>query len=192
MAPKLQVGNFNQLPLVGKIFLLVAGLALLTSGYYLGIHMSIEEQIESAKRTHDNLEQQLKQAVDRQKEYLKLREEVSAREALDHQNLRILPITAEIPAFLDDLNRLAELSGLDMEKVTPNAESAQEFYLKVPVAISLKGRYHELAKFFYNISRLERAINMEDIAVDAIKSDTGGDVSLKVSVLATTFRRKEK
>ena len=47
-----------------------------------------------------------------QKEYLKLREELANREALDRQNMRVLPDTAEIPAFLDDLNRLAELSGL--------------------------------------------------------------------------------
>jgi type IV pilus assembly protein PilO len=193
MAPKLPTGNFAQLPLAGKIFLLVAGLALLTSGYYLGVHMGLEEETEAALRSHAALEQQLREAHARQKEYLRLREEVAAREALDKQNLRILPVSAEIPAFLDDLNRLAELSGLEMSRVEPSPEVGEEFYIRVPVDLQLRGRYHELAKFFYNISRLERAINMEDIDVSgsATSTDENAEIQLAVTVRATTFRRKE-
>lgn len=193
MAPKFQAANFASLPVGGKIFLLVLLLGVLTSGYYLGVHMSLEEETDTAQKKHNTLEQQLKEAHERQKEYLKLREEVSAREALDRQNLRILPVTAEIPAFLDDLNRLAELSGLRMDQVQPNPEAAEKFFIKVPVSLAIRGRYHELAKFFYNISRLERAINMEDIRVAvAEKVVVGGEAALTVTVRATTFRRKEE
>ena len=38
----------------------------------------------------------------------------------------------------------------------------------MPVALAIRGRYHELAKFFYNISRLERAINMEDLSLSTV------------------------
>ena len=130
-------------------------------------------------------------------EILKLREELAGREALDQQNLRILPVTAEIPAFLDDLNRLAELSGLKMANVQPAPEAADKFFVRVPVILNIQGGYHELSKFFYNISRLERAINMEDIDISTkgIKKreqteDEG--VMLAVTVRATTFRRAEE
>jgi type IV pilus assembly protein PilO len=192
MAPKLSASTFTQLPVAGKVFLLVLGLGLLTAGYYVGVHMGLEQETEAAIGRHGSLEQQLKQAHDRQKEYLKLREEVTAREALDRQNLRILPVTAEIAAFLDDLNRLAELSGLQMDQVQPNPEAAEQFFIKVPVALTVRGRYHEMAKFFYNISRLERAINMEDIKVHvADGKQNASEVQLAVNVRATTFRRKE-
>ena len=88
-------------------------------------------------------------------------------------------------------DRLAELSGLRMEQVTPSPEAAEEFFIKVPVSLSIRGKYHELAKFFYNISRLERAINMEDIRVNVADKTTAGEVQLAVNVSATTFRRKE-
>lgn len=191
MAPKLPAGTFGQLPVAGKVGLLVLLLGLLTCGYYLGFHMSIEEETDGAIARHRTLEQQLKEANDRQREYLKLREEVVAREPLDKQNLRILPVNAEIPAFLDDLNRLAELSGLRMDQVQPTPEAAEEFFVRVPVALAIRGRYHELAKFFYNISRLERAINMEDLTVSAAERQASGEVQLAVNVRATTFRRKE-
>jgi type IV pilus assembly protein PilO len=189
MALKLQSVNFGQLPTAGKSVLLVLLLGVLSAGYYLALHMGLQDETAASVQKHSALERELQQARDRQKEYLKLREEVSAREALDKQNLRILPVTAEIPAFLDDLNRLAELSGLRMEQVTPSAESKQEFYTKVPVALSVRGRFHELAKFFYNVSRLERAINMEDIKVNVAARESDGAVQLAVNVRATTFRR---
>jgi type IV pilus assembly protein PilO len=186
--PKLPSGNFASLPVGAKIFALVLGLALLTGGYYFGLHMSLEEETESAISRSAMLETQLKEANDRQREYLKLREELAAREQSDKQNLRILPPTAEIPAFLDDLNRLAELSGLETGSVQPLGEVTEQFYIRVPVTLSLRGRYHQLAKFFYNISRLERAINMEDIRLAPTGTAPG---LLGVTVMATTFRRKE-
>ena len=188
--PKLQAGAFAQLPIAAKLFVLVLILGVLTSAYYGFIHMGLEEDTETAQRKHAALEAQLQEARDRQKEYLKLREEVSVREAMDKQNMRILPVTAEIPAFLDDLNRLAELSGLQMDSVQPNPEAAEKLYMKAPVALAIRGRYHELAKFFYNISRLERAINMENLNLKVSERKADGEVQLAVAVRATTFRRK--
>lgn len=191
MAPKLQTGNFAQLPVPAKVFVLVLLLGVLSAGYYVLVHVTLEEETEAALARHGALEGQLKDAHDRQKEYLKLREEVANREALDKQNLRILPVTAEIPAFLDDLNRLAELSGLQMASVQPNPESSESLFVKVPVALTMRGKYHELAKFFYNVSRLERAINMENISLIVNERKPDGEVLLAVNVRATTFRRKD-
>lgn len=191
MAPKVQMGSFAQLPSAAKAFVLVLLLGVMAAGYYSLVHMAIEEETAGAQTRHTALEQQLKEAHDRQKEYLKLREEVANREALDKQNLRILPVTAEIPAFLDDLNRLAELSGLDVGTVSPQPESTEALFTKVPVGLTMKGKYHEIAKFFYNISRLERAINMEDVQLSVNERKADGDVTLGVNVRATTFRRKD-
>lgn len=189
--PKLPTGNFASLPVGGKVFLLFALLAMISSAYYLSVHMALEEETGGATRAHGVLEQQLREANERQKEYLRLREELAGREALDRQNLRILPKDAEIPAFLDDLNRLAELSGLDMKAVKPAPERAEEFFVRVPIVLEMSGRYHQLAKFFYNISRLERAINMENITLSYTADQKSEEIRLKVGVEATTFRRRD-
>jgi type IV pilus assembly protein PilO len=190
MAPKLPQSSFATLPSAAKVFLLFGLLAVVSAGYYLTVHMSLEQDTEEAQRRQEVLQNDLNQARERQKEYLKLREELANREAQDRQNLRILPDTAEIPAFLDDLNRLAELSGLRVGNVGPRPELSEQFFVRVPVALNLGGKFHQLAKFFYNISRLERAINMENISLTQPTKD-GDDVVLSVSVLATTFRRPD-
>lgn len=181
-------GSFSTLPVAAKVAMLFTGLVLLSAGYYLGVHMGVEQELQDAQRRNSGLQKELSQAHARQKEFLRLREELAGREALDQQNLRILPETAEIPAFLDDLNRLAELSGLSVGSVGPQPERAEQFFVRVPVALKLEGKYHQLAKFFYNVSRLERAINMENVALSAPKKE-GEDILLSVSVMATTFRR---
>lgn len=190
MAAKLPQSSFASLPPAGKALALVGLLALLTGGYYVGLHMGLEQESEDAQRQHSVLTNDLNQARERQKEYLRLREELAAREAADKQNMRVLPETAEIPAFLDDLNRLAELSGLRVANVGPKQEATEQFFVRVPVALNIAGKFHQLTKFFYNVSRLERAINMENISLTQPTKD-GEDVIMNVSVLATTFRRPD-
>lgn len=190
MAPKLPQTSFATLPVGAKIFLLITLLVLVTSGFYVGVYTGLEEETQGAIGRHSGLQTELSQARDRQKQYLKLREELASREALDRQNMRILPETAEIPAFLDDLNRLAELSGLRVRNIKPQKEAAEQFFVRVPVSLDLAGKYHQLAKFFYNISRLERAINMENIDLTTPVKE-GEDIVLSVKVLATTFRRPD-
>jgi type IV pilus assembly protein PilO len=190
MATKASTSTFSTLPSSAKVLLLFALLALVSAGYYLGVHMSLEQEAQEAQRRHEVLQNDLNQARERQKEYLKLREELANREALDRQNMRVLPESAEIPTFLDDLNRLAELSGLSVGQVNTRPEQAEQFFVRVPVSLALGGKFHQLAKFFYNISRLERAINMENISLTQPKTQND-EINLSVSVLATTFRRPD-
>jgi type IV pilus assembly protein PilO len=190
MAAKVSPNSFVNLPAAAKAFILFALLAVISAGYYLGLHMNLEQETADAQRRHEVLQNDLNQARERQKEYLKLREELASREALDRQNLRVLPDTAEIPAFLDDLNRLAELSGLRVGQVNPRPEQSEQFFVRVPVSLSLGGKFHQLARFFYNVSRLERAINMENISLTQPTKDND-EINLAVSVLATTFRRPD-
>ena len=181
-------GGFAGLPDAGKAAILLFVLAAIGIIYYVAIHSPLEEEIASARQAHAALETRMGEARARQAQYLQLREELASREGLDRANLRVLPEQAEMAAFLQDLNRLAETSGLRMRLVEPRPEEPQEQYVRLPVALEVSGRYHQLSRFFYNVSRLERAISMENIQLtEPTLQDE--DVILHVQVLATTFRR---
>ena len=181
--------QFAKLPSSTKILLLAVILVMVGGGYYSVFHSGLTTEIEAAQTTKAQLEKKLKEARDLQARFLALREELEARKVVDQQNLRVLPPDAEIASMLQELNRIAEISGLTIDMVEPRAEKSDQFYYKIPVNLELRGRYHQLAKFFYNVSRLQRAINMENITIAEPKSQ-GEDLVLRVSVLATTFRRK--
>lgn len=182
--------TFGGQPTAVKAMIAVFIVAILGALYYFGLHSPLEEAIASEQSTYVQLQNQMAEAEARQREYIRLREELAAREGLDRANMRVLPEEAEMASFLQDLNRLAETSGLSIRLVEPRPEEPDVHFVKLPVALRVTGRYHQLARFFYNVSRLERAISMENIQLGEPRS-TGEDVVLDVGVLATTYRRPE-
>jgi type IV pilus assembly protein PilO len=180
--------SFESLPAAAKAAVGLFILAAMVIIYTVAVHGPLEEEIASARSARYQLDERMQEARTRQAQYLQLREELAAREGLDRANLRVLPEDAEMAAFLQDLNRLAEMSGLHIRLVEPRPEEPQEQYVRLPVALRLAGRYHQLARFFYNVSRLERAISMENIRLTE-PTLRGEEVVLNVEVLATTYRR---
>jgi type IV pilus assembly protein PilO len=182
--------QFAKLPASSKALVLALLLVLVGVGYYMLFHGPLTEQLEGAASRKAQLEQELAAAKSLREQFVKLREEVEARKLVDQQNMRVLPRDPEIATMLAELNRLAELSGLTIQSVEPTPEADADFYYRIPVKLQLSGRYHQLAKFFYNVSRLQRAINVENIVLSE-PVEHGEGLILKVGVLATTFRRKD-
>jgi type IV pilus assembly protein PilO len=182
--------QFAKMPSSSKILLLALMLVLIGAAYYSLFHSSLTSEIEGAQAQQLALQTQLQETNALQAKFLALREELEQRKSSEQQLLRILPPKAEIASMLADLNRLAELSGLAIETVEPRPEVAETYFYKIPVTLKLSGRYHQLAKFFYNVSRLQRAINMESISIGN-PTLRGEDLILNVGVRATAFRRKD-
>jgi type IV pilus assembly protein PilO len=74
-------------------------------------------------------------------------------------------------------------------------ELPQEFFAKVPMKLTLSGRFHQVARFFFGIGQLDRIINMEDIQmkISAVKAtgtvrDQIPEPEVNVECLATAFR----
>jgi type IV pilus assembly protein PilO len=181
--------TFVGLPGWGKGLALVGVLGLLGGAYYALVHSSVSTDLQSAEKKQQQLQDQIREAERREKQYLELTQELANREVADRQNRRILPEDAEIAAFLHDLNRVAELSGLTIRLVEPRPEQRQELYSKIPVVLALTGRFHQMGKFFYNVSKLDRAISMENIRMTQPRLLPSGEMVIDVDVRATTYRR---
>ena len=182
--------QFTKLPSSSKILLLALLLALIGAAYYSLLHGPLNEEIDAVVAQKVILDDQLNKSKELQARFLKLREELEVRKLAEVELVRVLPPRAEIATMLAELNRLAELSGLAIQAVEPLGEEASQYYFRIPVNVAVSGKYHQLAKFFYNVSRLQRAINMENIVITEPRLQ-GEDLVLKVRVLATTFRRKD-
>ena len=181
--------RFIAIPGWGKALVLVGLLALLGVGYYALVYSSISGEVQRGRQTQKQLQDQIRDAERREKQYLELTQELANREVADRQNRRILPENAEIAAFLQDLNRVAELSGLTIRLVEPRPELREELYAKIPVVLALTGRFHQMGKFFYNVSKLDRAISLENIRMTQPRLMPSGEMLIDVDVRATTYRR---
>ncbi|MGC4064532.1 MAG: type 4a pilus biogenesis protein PilO [Polyangiaceae bacterium] len=95
--------------------------------------------------------------------------------------------TTEYPAFLSAVQTVANVSGVVLSGWAPSPEQMDQFYARVPMKLTLEGRFHQIAKFFYGIGQLDRIINVENIAMQDPKI-VESDVIVKVTALATAFR----
>lgn len=200
MAPPNKKAGFEGIPTAGKIFILAVVIGLVAGIYYLALHSGLSNDLQAAQSRHRDLENQYGEAERRQQEYLRVSQELAAREGIDRRNKEVLPEDAEMAAFLDDLNRIAELSNLELQIVEPRPEEAEELYTRLPVALTVRGAFHEVAKFTHAASQLRRAVNLEDIHLkeaqgqgspnQPARDDGAGAVpELDVTFTATTFRR---
>ena len=104
-----------------------------------------------------------------------------------------LPNKREIPDLLEKISNLGALNGLEVIYIKPQNDVDQGFYAEVPIAIKVKGGYHEMGLFLDALSRLPRIINVSDIAMGNAKEDErSGVIVLDISALATTYRYVEK
>jgi len=112
--------------------------------------------------------------------------ELADRQQRQRELNKILPATTESPAFLSAIQSVANTAGISLSAWTPQDEATEQFYARVPWRVELTGRFHQIAKFFYNVGQLDRIINIENITLTEplVKGD---EVLLKVSALATAF-----
>ena len=85
---------------------------------------------------------------------------------------------------------MATIAGVNLTSWSPLDESVGEFYAKVPMKLTLAGKFHQVAKFFHGVGQLDRIINIENIQakVAAVAAKNADEVDIVVDCLATAFR----
>ncbi|MEZ4299834.1 MAG: type 4a pilus biogenesis protein PilO [Polyangiaceae bacterium] len=169
--------------LVGLIFVALIGVL-----YFVFFYADLDGQITSAKQRHAGLEAELARAEESKEAYNKDLAEKTRREQLSLQQKKVLPDDPEMPAFLQALQNTATISGAELTSWTPADEVPQEFYARVPMKLTLKGKFHQIAKFVFTVGQLDRIINIENIQLKNPKTTDGDEVLVEAECLATAFR----
>lgn len=169
--------------LVGLIFVALIGVL-----YFVFFYAELDGQIASAKQRYSSLTAELSKAKESRDAYQKDLDEKTRRETLSSQQKKILPDDPEMPAFLQALQNTATISGVELTSWTPADEIPQEFYARVPMKLTLKGKFHQVAKFVYSVGQVDRIINIENILLKNPTNTEGEEVLVEVECLATAFR----
>ena len=103
--------------------------------------------------------------------------------------LRQLPSDTEVPGLLEDITRTGLGSGLEFEEIKLQPEVAQQFYIELPIQISVVGGYHDLATFVSGVASLPRIVTLHDFEIKPAEKDSVS--KLRMSVLARTYRYSE-
>lgn len=103
--------------------------------------------------------------------------------------LRQLPTSTEIPGLIDDISQSEAYSGLEFEETKYLKERKAGFYTEKPVAITVRGDYHQLGMFVSRVSSLPRIVTLHDYTIAPVKAARGAvSDKLTLSITAKTYR----
>ena len=176
----------SRLNLAAKIGIGAALMILSAVVYFVVFYGDVATSIKAEQSRQRQLEDDLVEAQKAQHAYQLDLAELSDRQQRQRELNKILPATTEYPAFLSAIQSVANVAGVNLSAWTPQEEAPEQFYARVPMRLELEGRFHQIAKFFYNVGQLDRIINMENISITDPHTK-GDEVLLKVTALATAF-----
>ncbi len=178
--------SLSKLPFPAKIGLGALFAILVALVYWVIFFTEVSAKIDQQNKASGDLQQQLAQAQQAQASYLVDRDELIMRQQRQRELNKILPADTEAAAFLSSLQQVSNVAGIDLKAWQPMDEQAQAFFAKVPMRLELSGRFHQIAKFIYEVGKLDRIINLENVDLSEPKI-VGDEVVLKAKCLATTF-----
>lgn len=142
------------------------------------------DEITELDQKLQTLEKKLATAKINAAELEKFQAKMQEAEAQFKIAMRALPEKEEIPSLLTNVSKSGQDVGLEFLLFEPKPENKKEFYAEIPVAMTIRGDYHNLAVFFDKVARLSRIVNINNITINRGKEVR----DLSTSCTAVTYK----
>ena len=186
----LDLNNLGSWPAPVKVItclLLLIGVLALGYNFHL---KDLQEQLERVRGEEGTLKQQFATKASQAANLEAYRRQMAEMETSFGVLLRQLPSDTEVPGLLEDITRTGLGSGLEFEEIKLLQEVAQQFYIELPIQISVVGSYHDLATFVSGVASLPRIVTLHDFEIKPVAS--GDNTKLRMKILAKTYRYNDK
>jgi type IV pilus assembly protein PilO len=186
MAPPSTQSVLGRVPAYAKVGAALGTAALTAVAYWFVFYSDAAAKIEGAERQKKSLRDELAQEQQAEASYFADRDDLALREQRARELNKLLPADAQEDAFLSSVQQASNSAGVDLKGYAPTEEVSQAFYAKVPMKLEMMGKFQQIAKFAYDLGRIDRIINVEDIELSDPKM-VGDEIILKAKCLATAF-----
>lgn len=179
--------DFNDLgnASVGARIFLIAFLAvvILVGGYFLFIKDK-QEQIERTKTEELALRTEFETKQQKAANLEQYREQLKEMQEMLKSMVRRLPSKTEMDKLLVDVSQTALGVGIKNDLFRPAPEIIHDFYAEKPIAIKMRGTYHQFGQFVGNVASLPRVVilTMNDIALKKVKDGSSDELVLEGTV----------
>lgn len=175
-----------KLPLAAKIGVGVGFAGLIAFTYWFIFYAEVSKKIDAANNQSKQLKGALVEQQQAQASYFADRDELALRQQRAREFNKVLPAEKQQPQFLSAVQQAAGTAGVNLVIYQPMDEQPQAFYVKDPMRLEVTGRFHQITKFMYEVGKLDRIINMENIELVDPKT-SGEEVLMRGKCLATAF-----
>lgn len=186
----LDVNNLGSWPAAVKTIAGALLLALVLAGGYFFYIQDMQAQLDQARSEEATLKEQFATKAYQAANLAAYKSQMVEMENTFGALLRQLPSDTEVPGLLEDITRTGLGSGLEFEEIKLLPEEAQQFYIELPIQITVTGSYHDLATFASGVASLPRIVTLHDFEIKPV--DAKSPAQLRMSILAKTYRYNDK
>ncbi len=182
-----KVDGFLKLPKAVRAGLTLAIAGLVAAGYVFGFYQNSREELVQLHTQEQELQRKLSEVRSVASNLEAFELEIDQLETRLKLVIRQLPNKKQLEVLLTDISNLGKKVGIEIKSFRRQEEVVRGFYAEVPIAITIEGTYHDIARFFDLMARLPRIVNMGALTMSVVKENTQG-TWLRISGIATTFR----
>lgn len=183
--------RFNELSKNKQIGIISIVYIILVTVFWMYIYAPKSEDVSKKKEEIQDLNLKILEKQKISKNLSTFESEVKNLAIKLENVLRQLPDRKEVDAFLKSISVLGTDTGLEVVRFSPAGEVPKDYFVELPVDIELQGSFHKLATFFYQLSKLPRIVNVDNINITVI-SESPTDVVIRARCRVTTYRYLEK
>jgi type IV pilus assembly protein PilO len=176
--------KIEKLALWQRVGIVAALVVLLFGAATWFVYLPLYDEITELDNKLQGLEKKLATAKINAAELEKFQAKMQEAEAQFKIAMRALPEKEEIPSLLTNVSKSGQDVGLEFLLFEPKPETKKEFYAEIPVAMNIRGDYHNLAIFFDKVARLSRIVNINNITINRGKEIR----DLSASCTAVTYK----
>lgn len=186
--------NMGSWPFGIKLIMLLILSGAIVFGFYWFAIKDSYAQLERATAREPNLKQEYQSKAFRVANLDSFKAQLAEMEESFGALLNQLPDETEMPGLLDDISTTGTQSGLEIDRITPNNDVVREFYIETPIAIQVRGTYHEMGTFVSAMSAIPRIVTLHDFSMTTANRQRGGESDaemespLSMTINARTYR----
>jgi type IV pilus assembly protein PilO len=183
----LDFNNIGMWPTAAKAIVLVLLFAAAgAAGYFLYLTPKLEER-DRLVTTEQQLRSEYTDKAMQSANLEELRQQRAEMEESFGALLRQLPSDTEVPGLLEDITLTGLDNGLKFSAIDLQPERAAEFYVELPIAITVEGGYHNMGAFVSGVANLSRIVTLHDFSMSPLGGDGSGQ-ALNMQIQARTYR----
>lgn len=172
-------------PSLPRNLLYIAVCLAVIAGLWFAWLKSVDEELLAEKAREEQLREDYRKKLVQAVNLDALKKQLEQVQQYVTQLERQLPSKAEMDALLSDINQAGIGRSLQFELFRPGQETVKEYYVELPIAVRVSGRYHDIGLFAADIANLSRIVTLNNLSLSPAREKNG---LLTMESTAKTFR----
>ena len=181
------IDQFEKTPLKQRLLVLGIVLALIVAGFWYFVYQPKAAAIKADQGRLATLASEVQNLQTIEAQNLKFKRMIAEYSGQLDQARQQLPGEREIPLLLEQIALFGKESGVEFTSFRPGAEIAKDFYNEVPMALAIRGPFHNIGLFLDKLSHYPRIISVLNLTMlNPVEKE--GYLMLTSNCTATTYR----